>query len=131
MGSFSRRRDFGIGAVAFAATAVLFRLGAAQTIFGSLSGDLERLKSDIEGDVTALREDAREEAAYLLGMMSYVYGYPMVVMDVTRQVLTAARAPNPEGTAAPINQLAKMPQYVSPYFTNVVRISLNSLWTTG
>jgi len=24
-----------------------------------------------------------------------------------------------------------MPQYVSPYFKNVVRISLNSLWTTG
>jgi hypothetical protein len=43
----------------------------------------------------------------------------MVVMDVTREVLTAAPAPNAEGTAAPINQLAKMPHYVSPYFTNV------------
>jgi hypothetical protein len=52
-------------------------------------------------------------------------------MDVTREVLTAAPAPNSEGTAAPINQLAKMPHYVSPYFKNVVRISLNSLWTTG
>jgi len=52
-------------------------------------------------------------------------------MDVTRQVITAAPTPNSEGTAAPINQLAKMPHYVSPYFTNVVRISLNSLWTTG
>ena len=30
-----------------------------------------------------------------------------------------------------INQLAKMPTYVSPDFKNVVRISLNSLWTTG
>jgi len=56
----------------------------------------------------------------ILGMLSYVYGYPMVVMDVTRQVLTAAPEPNSEGTAAPINQLAKMPRYVS----------LNSLWTT-
>jgi hypothetical protein len=46
-------------------------------------------------------------------------------------VLTAAPAPNSEGTAAPINQLAKMPHYVSPDFKNVVRISLNSLWTTG
>jgi hypothetical protein len=64
-------------------------------------------------------------------MLSYVYGYPIVVIDVTRQVLRAAPAPNSEGTAAPINQLAKMPHYVSPYFTNVVWISLNSLWTTG
>lgn len=73
----------------------------------------------------------KEEEAYIYGMESYVYGYPIVVMDVTREVMTAAPVPNSEGTAAPINQLAKMPHYVSPYFTNVVRISLNSLWTTG
>ena len=73
----------------------------------------------------------QEGEGYIYGMESYVYGYPIVVMDVTREVLTAAPAPNADGTAAPINQLAKMPHYVSPYFTNVVRISLNSLWTTG
>ena len=74
---------------------------------------------------------AKEAEEYILGMESYVYGYPIVMMDVTRDVLTAAPAPNSEGTAAPINQLAKMPHYVSPDFKNVVRISLNSLWTTG
>lgn len=68
---------------------------------------------------------------YVLGMESYVYGYPIVMMDVTREVLTAAPAPNNTGTAAPINQFAKMPTYVSPDFKNVVRISLNSLWTTA
>ena len=73
----------------------------------------------------------KEEEAYIYGMESWVYGYPMVMMEVTREVLTAAPAPNSEGTAAPINQLAKMPHYVSPDFKNVVRISLNSLWTTG
>jgi Protein of unknown function (DUF1254) len=36
-----------------------------------------------------------------------------------------------EGAAAPINQFAKMLGYVSPYFKTVVRVSLNSLWTTG
>ncbi len=83
-------------------------------------------------DVIHAGKDLIEEAeAYILGMESYVYGYPIVLMDVTREVLTAAPAPNSEGTAAPINQLAKMPHYVSPDFKNVVRISLNSLWTTG
>jgi len=72
-----------------------------------------------------------EGEAYILGIESYVYGYPLVLMDVTREVMTAAPEPNPEGTAAPINQLARMPHYVSPDFKNVVRISLNSLWTTG
>src|SRR5512147_2083110 len=73
----------------------------------------------------------QEGEGYIYGMESYVYGYPIVMMDVTREVMTAAPAPNAEGTAAPINQLAKMPHYVSPDFKNVVRISLNSLWTTG
>ena len=68
---------------------------------------------------------------HIYGMESWVYGYPIVLMGVTREVLTAAPAPNSEGAAAPINQLAKMPHYVSPDFKNVVRISTNSLWTTG
>jgi hypothetical protein len=72
-----------------------------------------------------------EEVAYLRGIESWVYGYPLVLMDVTRQVLTAVPAPNADGTAAPINQFARMPHYVDPQFKNVVRISLNSLWTTG
>ena len=73
----------------------------------------------------------RRGEGYIYGMESYVYGYSMVVMDVTRDVLTAASAPNEDGTAAPVNQFAKMPHYVSPDFKNVVRISLNSLWTTA
>src|SRR5215813_11329670 len=72
---------------------------------GATQGLLERFKEEIKGELKALQEDAREEVAYLLGMESYVYGYPLVMMDVTRGVLTAAPAPNAEGTAAPINQL--------------------------
>jgi hypothetical protein len=127
-----RRRDFGFGALAFGTFALLMpRSSGAQAILESLKGDVSRLKNAIAGDIKALKEDVREKVAYILGLESYVYGYPMVVMDVTREVLTAAPAPNSEGTAAPINQLAKMPHYVSLYFTKVVRISLNSLWTTG
>jgi hypothetical protein len=77
------------------------------------------------------KEKLREEEAYLYGMESYVYAYPLVVMDVSREVLTAVPAPNSEGTFAPINQLGKMPHYVDPNYKDVVRISLNSLWTTG
>jgi hypothetical protein len=99
--------------------------------WGAAQGPLERFKEDIKGKLEDVKEDVREEVAYLLGMEAYVYGYPLVMMDVTREVLTAAPAPNAEGTAAPINQLAKMPHYVDPQFKNVVRISLNSLWTTG
>jgi hypothetical protein len=121
----ARRRHLGWAAlVCIAAVLLMPTLGAAQ-------GPLERFKEDLKGELKDVKADVREEVAYLLGMEAYVYGYPLVMMDVTREVLTAAPAPNAEGTAAPINQLAKMPQYVDPTFKNVVRISLNSLWTTG
>lgn len=38
-------------------------------------------------EATAL---VREQVAYVFGMYAYVYGFPMVMMDVTRRVMTAA-----------------------------------------
>jgi uncharacterized protein (TIGR03000 family) len=72
-----------------------------------------------------------EEEVVKLGMGAYFYGLPIVLMDVTKDVMTAVPAPNAEGTAAPVNQFAKMPGYVSPDFKTVVRVSLNSLWSTA
>ena len=74
-------------------------------------------------------EKVKEEAAYLVGMEEYVYGYPLVMMDVTREVTTAT-AKSGEYTA-PINQFARIRTYVSPDYKDVVRISVNSLWSFG
>jgi hypothetical protein len=71
----------------------------------------------------------REDAAYLLGEEEYVYGFPLVMMDVTREVITATAKSGEY--AAPINQFARIRTYVSPDFQNVVRISVNSLWSFG
>ena len=70
-----------------------------------------------------------EEIAYIRAMQTYVYGFPLVMMDVTRQVMTAT--PTPGEYSAPINQFQKLRTYVPPDFKNVVRISTNSLWETA
>lgn len=72
---------------------------------------------------------AKEGVAFVAGLEEYVYGYPLVMMDVTREVLTAT--PTTGEYAAPINQFARLRNYVSPDFKNVVRISVNSLWSHG
>jgi hypothetical protein len=74
-------------------------------------------------------EKVKEEAAYLVGMEEYVYGYPLVMMDVTREMTTATTKSGEY--SAPINQFARIRTYVSPDFKNVVRISVNSLWSFG
>lgn len=72
-------------------------------------------------------EKAKEEVAYVIGMEEYAYGYPLVMSDLTRQVLTAV--PNAGDTSAPINQFARVRGYIPWNFVNVVRVSFNSLWS--
>jgi hypothetical protein len=71
----------------------------------------------------------KEEVTYVVGLEEYVYGYPLVMMDVTREVMTAT--PVSGQYTAPINQFERLRTYVSPDYKNVVRISVNSLWSTA
>jgi hypothetical protein len=71
----------------------------------------------------------KEQIAYIYGMYAYAYGFPLVMMDVTRQVMTAA--PRSGEYSAPVNQFHRIRDFVSPDFKNVVRISRNSLWSTA
>ena len=71
----------------------------------------------------------KEQIAYIYGMYGYAYGFPLVMMDVTRQVMTAA--PRSGEYSAPVNQFHRIRDFVSPDFKNVVRISRNSLWSTA
>lgn len=68
-----------------------------------------------------------EAKTYFYAMDSYVYGYPLVMMGVTKDVLTATSKSGQ--FSAPINQFGRMRTVVPPEFKNVVRISVNSLWT--
>ena len=70
---------------------------------------------------------AKEVVAYAIGLEEYVYAYPAVMMDVTREVITAT--PTSSQYQAPINQFGRIRTYVDPDFKNVVRISVNSLWS--
>lgn len=71
----------------------------------------------------------QEGVGLVRGIEEYVYCFPLVIMDATRAVMTAT--PNSGEYSAPINQFARIRTPVSPDFKNVVRISVNSLWTHG
>ncbi len=72
-------------------------------------------------------EEVKKEAAFVIGMEEYAYGFPLVLCDLTRQVITAT--PKAGDLAAPINQFARMRGYVPWNWFNVVRVSFNSLWS--
>jgi hypothetical protein len=68
-----------------------------------------------------------QERGEILGMLDYVYGFPLVMMDVTKDVITAT--PTSGEYKAPMNQFGRIRTYVNPDFKDVVRISVNSLWS--
>jgi len=118
-----RRRDLGLGALALGAAATLPQPSVAESRAEKLG---QFLKGEL-GELKDLKDDVKEEVAYLLGMECYVYGFPLVMMDVTNGVLTATSKSGEY--KAPINQFGRIRTYVSPDFKDVVRISVNSLWS--
>ncbi|MBR0882720.1 DUF1254 domain-containing protein [Bradyrhizobium liaoningense] len=118
-----RRRDLGLGALALGAAAALLRPSGAESRAERLG---QFLKGEL-GELKDLKGDAKEEIAYLLGMECYVYGFPLVLMDVTNGVVTATS--KSEEYKAPFNQFGRMRGYVSPDFKDVVRISVSTVWS--
>jgi hypothetical protein len=58
-----------------------------------------------------------------------VYGFPLVIMDFTRQVLTAVPAPNSNG--APVNQFGNKRMFPNASFTNVVNPNADTLYSVA
>ena len=59
------------------------------------------------------------EMAYFRGMEAYLYGFPLVMTDVSNGVMTAA--PKAGEYRAPINQFFRMRPFVPADYTDIVR----------
>ncbi len=69
--------------------------------------------------------------AQQIAAAAYVFGYPLVIMDVTKDQATAVPALTltPSGQAAPINQVASQPAPLNASFTNVVSPNADTLYS--
>jgi hypothetical protein len=68
-------------------------------------------------------EEARE-----ISRDTYVYAYPMVLMEVTRRVMT--NVAEPSGISAPINEFAHVRAFPDPTMTAVVRPNADTLYSS-
>jgi hypothetical protein len=64
-----------------------------------------------------------------LAKEAYIFGYPLVLMDVSRQVMTAC--PSPEPKCAPLNQFAHLREFPDPAFTEVVSPNADTLYSSA
>src|SRR5689334_3520996 len=66
---------------------------------------------------------------FWLATDAYIYGYPLVTMEMTRRVLT--NVAKPEGTRAPMGQLIKLRSYPDAAFRDVTAPNADTLYTTS
>lgn len=59
---------------------------------------------------------------------AYIYGYPLVTMEMTRRVMTNVR--EPVGTRAPMGHLIRMRKYPTASFRDVTAPNADTLYTT-
>jgi hypothetical protein len=75
----------------------------------------------------ASNSEMSEERAHDLGVEAYIYGYPMVLMDVTREVGT--NVPKAGENAAPLNQFGQKRSFPDDTFTTVVSPNADTLYS--
>jgi hypothetical protein len=78
---------------------------------------------------TANSDKARAEEALSIAIEAYIYGYPLVTMDMTRKQITNVTIP--DGGHAPMGQLVKMRAYPTADFHTVTAPNADTLYTTG
>ncbi len=89
---------------------------------------------------TALATSSRAELGSFLGIGeglddfwlatdAYVFGYPLVTMEMTRRVITNVAAP--VGTKAPMGQIIKLREYPNSSFRDVTAPNADTLYTTA
>uniref|UniRef100_I2PX48 DUF1254 domain-containing protein n=1 Tax=Desulfovibrio sp. U5L TaxID=596152 RepID=I2PX48_9BACT len=77
---------------------------------------------------TGLAKENPFESVFL-GVEAYIYGYPLVTMEMTRRVMTNVE--KPEGTRAPMGQFVRMREYPSAEFRDVTAPNADTLYTTA
>ena len=66
---------------------------------------------------------------FWLATDAYIYGYPLVTMEMTRRVVT--NAAKPEGTHAPMGQMIRLREYPNASFRDVTAPNADTLYTTA
>ena len=85
---------------------------------------LTAVHADWDGPVIGAIEGGEE---FWLATDAYIYGYPLVTMEMTRRVTT--NLAQPEGTRAPMGQFAKARRYPNASFRDVTAPNADTLYT--
>ena len=79
--------------------------------------------------LSAEKSPSLEQQAYAIGMKAYLYAFPMVLMDVTRQVASNIET-GKKFSSGPMNQWNHARVFPDASFTDVVRANVDTLYSS-
>jgi hypothetical protein len=83
-------------------------------------------RAEFEGPLLRAAEAGED---FWLATDAYVYGYPLVTMEMTRRIIT--NVASPVGTRGPMGQFIKLRQYPDASFRDVTAPNADTLYTTA
>lgn len=88
------------------------------------------LRSEFQAEVTPPPpKKLTATEAHKIGVEAYIYGYPLVTMEMTRRVMTNIAMP--DGKHAPMGQFANMRSYPTPAFKDVTAPNADTLYSAA
>ena len=105
----------------------VFVLAALLSACGGKTEQAKTEKSKTDEAAKAAEAAAKEKEALETGIEAYIYGYPLVTMEMTRRVMT--NVAKPEGKQAPMGQFAKLRTYPTPVGPEVTAPNADTLYT--
>ncbi len=95
------------------------------TILTSLGLALSLFTTRLPGAPAPVTADEAKEIA----LDTYLYAYPLLLMDVTRKVQSNTELPDTKTKHAPMNQFYHAPEFPDAAFTDVVRANADTLYS--
>jgi hypothetical protein len=83
----------------------------------------------LTGTPSFAQEKVNEKEAAEIGVEAYIYGYPLVTMEMTRRVMTNVAAP--KGAHAPMGRFMLMRKYPDASFKDVTAPNADTLYSTA
>ncbi|PCI09172.1 MAG: hypothetical protein COB73_05960 [Flavobacteriaceae bacterium] len=78
---------------------------------------------------TADTNTVSDEKVFEIVTRAYAFGYPMILMDYTKKVITNVETPT--STSAPINQLGHFRDFPDDKFTDVVKANVDTYYSNA
>ncbi|MDX1963162.1 MAG: DUF1254 domain-containing protein [Pirellulales bacterium] len=79
--------------------------------------------------MSAKGADLAADEARQIGIEAYIYGYPLITTDLTRQVMT--NTVKPQGSHAPMGQFMRMREYPTAKFRDITAPNADTLYSTA